>query len=271
MTLKLTALSLVFSLTCITVIRASSISSNDTGNGLSTNRINLMCNFQTLSAECEIFGVHEDGNDLKISSVIPKTDDLKNLTKFGSKYLTISKNFKIEAIPDEVGIYFPFLDNFRVTKTGVKVIQRRNFGGMNALRYLSLDSNKISVIYGDSFNDLSALESLYISNNRIEFLHPNLLEGLPKLRSFMADYNKISIISASLFRLNENLEWISLASNTLKDIMVDFRTFEKLVHLNFEKNHENCNIKFDEHVADPDIRLQKITDFQLQIEKFCKI
>jgi len=262
MTLKLITLSLPVAFTLIIFAGCESTVNNLT----TTADIFLVCDFQVLSAECQVSGLQNDVSELKVVEIIPKSENFENLT---TKFLTISKSYGFSSIPDKIGENFPNLESFRVTRTSITSIGHKDFEGMKDLRHLSLDSNRISIIYQDALYNLQNLESFYISNNKIEFLHPELFKNSLKLKSFIADYNFIPKLHERLFKNNPQLEWISLTKNKLKYIKVNFTELKNIFYANFEKNIEKCDVNLNEQSTDLEVRVQKVAEFQQEVEENC--
>lgn len=261
MTLKLITLSLPIAFTLIIFAGCESTVNNLT----TTADVFLVCDFQLLSAECQVSGLHNDVGGLKVVGTIPENE---NLT---TKFLTISKSYGFLSTPEKIGENFPNLESFRVTRTSITSIGRKDFQGMKDLRHLSLDSNRISIIYQDALYNLPNLESFYISNNKIEFLHPELFKNSLKLKSFIADYNFIPKLHESLFKNNPQVEWISLTKNKLKYIKMNFTELKNIFYANFEENVENCDVKLDEQSTELELRVQKVAEFQQKVEENCQI
>lgn len=74
--------------------------------------------------------------------------------------LSFRHNVKIFYLPDNVAESFPNLEGYTAWYCSVKEISKRNFNGLEKLKYLSLGGNQIEMIANGTFEDLVNLEFL---------------------------------------------------------------------------------------------------------------
>jgi Leucine-rich repeat (LRR) protein len=244
-------------------------------NESSSKVASLLCEFDESSAICELLADNLD-DDVKITAVYDRMNQINltsesidtNAMQERVKFMEITKTRMSLNIPQNVGGHFENLESFRITKTSLKFVARKPLENLVNLRHLSLDSNKIEIIYGDAFNDLVKLTSLYISNNKIDFLHPQLFVNCPRLRYFWCDYNKLEQIDGRIFENSKEIEWINLSHNRIVNVGIDFRELKKLIYVNLERNRGSCSFIFDEFLSNN--ASEKNSEFQEKVDENCK-
>jgi hypothetical protein len=130
----------------------------------------------------------------------------------------------------------PKFKELRINFSGLKYVERRQLAKLPQLTQLILDYNHIEHLSEDVFDDLVNLEELWVSVNQIKVLPPKLLWNLPKLKRFSATENHIELIPRDFFKYNRQLELISIHSNKITRIEVDFTLLPKLTFLSLEDN-----------------------------------
>lgn len=93
-----------------------------------------------------------DAPNMKIST---RDDFMKGLGFRGNR--------KIEFLPNNVNENFPNLLGYRADACLIREISYPNFRGLNMLRRLDLDVNRIEKIASDTFSDLTSLQIVYLS------------------------------------------------------------------------------------------------------------
>jgi hypothetical protein len=78
--------------------------------------------------------------------------------------LNFFENKNIFYLPENVTANFPNLIAYGASMCNVKTIAKKNFKGLNKLRWLGLHHNQIKKIPSDTFEDLKELEFLKLGN-----------------------------------------------------------------------------------------------------------
>lgn len=237
---------------------------------VASSSVFLTCNFKKFQSDCKFFS-DEDIKNLVESKIESVFSDNQSPVNADIKFISIANSDIPENLPENLSNFYPDLESLRVTKTRLRTIKHEGLRNLTKLRHLSLDSNKIDFILPKSFEDLASLESLFISNNKLDFLHENLFIKNSNFRSLWVDYNKIEELKAEIFINNPKLELISLAHNRLKNVQVNFVNLFKLFHVSFERNFENCNLKFDAFLKSEEDKNVGLREFQKGVEENCKM
>lgn len=93
------------------------------------------------------------------------TISLRNESKI--KGLTFSGNNRIIYLPDNVAGSFPNLEGYQAWKCNIKVISKPNFAGLDKLKVLWLNENRIEAIANNTFEDLNKLEDLRLCKKNL--------------------------------------------------------------------------------------------------------
>ena len=167
-------------------------------------------------------------------------------------------------LPNGFGNFYPNLAELEIRDTPLRGLQRRNFDGMKKIFLLSIENTKISSIPDDVFNDLPNLQELTTRKSRLTSLSPKLFHPLKNLRTFDGKFNKISQLQSKLFSKNTKLESINLSGNLLREIYINFTSFEKLSEVYLFK----CGC-VDVYFLKSNF-IFTLYDFQKLIDKRCK-
>lgn len=82
--------------------------------------------------------------------------------------LDLGENKNAEFLPENIAEKFPNLTVIYARNCALKSISRKNFRGLEKLRWASFLNNQIKQIDGDTFWDLVSLESLGLSNCKLK-------------------------------------------------------------------------------------------------------
>lgn len=109
--------------------------------------------------------------------------------------------------------------------------------GLNSLKILSLNYNKVKKIHKRAFRDLVNVEKIEMVYNNIETLDDELFMNNVNLKLVLLYNNQLKAISAQLFSKNINLESLQLQSNQISQIEKGFHTgLSKLTRADFASN-----------------------------------
>lgn len=161
-------------------------------------------------------------------------DFTKRAGEMALKLLIIDSD--IYQLPNKISHFFPNLQLFSVVNSNVKIVNRENFDGMDAVKALDLRRNKISTIPDDIFLDLISLRKIDFSGNLISILPSNAFNSVIHLSKFMANENLIELFDSDIFRHNHKLDEIHLWGNRIKAIRFDAKKFLKLSVFDLRKN-----------------------------------
>jgi Leucine-rich repeat (LRR) protein len=136
-------------------------------------------------------------------------------------------------LPNGFGNFFPNLAEIEVRETPLRELKRSNFEGMSKLIVLSIEDTKLSLIADDTFDDLVSLQELTIRKSLVATLSPKLFFPLKNLRAFDGKSNKFTRLESDLFTRNSKIESINFSGNVLRDIAVNFTSFENIIEVYF--------------------------------------
>lgn len=123
-------------------------------------------------------------------------------------------NGRVKYLPKQMGEKFPNLKDVFACCSGLTVVRKYYFEGMQNLRNLNLRENEIVTIEPDSFRDLISLEQLSFPNNKIETLDEKLFVTMVKLVDVWLSNNKIKFLSPTTFKIPDGqLSWVDLRNN----------------------------------------------------------
>ena len=115
-------------------------------------------------------GVHEEG----------KTNpDVEGLSFIGKK---------VEQFPRGIRSFLPFLTRLHIADCGLKEISRRDLLGLENLKILILNQNKLKALPDNLFKSMPDLEQIAFSNNEITRMSSKLFEPLNKEKLNFANF-----------------------------------------------------------------------------------
>ena len=95
---------------------------------------------------------------------------------------------KVEEFPRGVRSFFPFLTCLHIEECGLKEISRRDLFGLENLKILLLDKNKLKALPDDLFQNMFNLEGIQFSNNDITRMSSKLFKPLNQEKLILADF-----------------------------------------------------------------------------------
>lgn len=150
----------------------------------------------------------------------------------------------ISFIPKKIGDSFPNLQNFVITKSGLRYIEWRDFKNMKYLKILRLNENKIERISQCAFQYTENLEQINVDGNQLVSLNEKLFINLPNLTLFSANQNNLINLDSDLFQNNPRLSRMLFRENQLEVIRINFRQMRMLKFVDFRSN-ECIDISFN--------------------------
>ena len=111
--------------------------------------------------------------------------DVEGLSFFGKK---------VEQFPRGIQNFFPILTCLQIADCGLKKIARRDLLGLENLKFLFLNQNKLKALPDNLFKNMSKLEELDFSGNKITRMSSNLFKPLNKEILNLADFRGIPSI-----------------------------------------------------------------------------
>ncbi|XP_072227241.1 uncharacterized protein [Leuresthes tenuis] len=122
---------------------------------------------------------------------------------------------KLLTVPDDIpkdAVSVQLKDNL------LEKINKKDFGGMLKLRFLSLADNRIAHVDNESFIELVTLKTLHMHKNMLKNLTTNIFQGLSNLTVLTLSGNEIKFIHASAFESLTSLQSLDLGSNMLQQV-----------------------------------------------------
>ncbi|KAG5669080.1 hypothetical protein PVAND_016979 [Polypedilum vanderplanki] len=147
-------------------------------------------------------------------------------------------NSKTAILPYEIGKNFPNLVNFIAMNCHLRFINRNMFQDMSKLELLKLDHNEIEILSPFVFNELKNLKWLSLNDNNIPNLPSQVFSNLKRLSWVTINDNFLTKLDDNIFINNTRIELMSFKGNQLKEILVDFDSFKKLLYVDFR--HNDC-------------------------------
>ncbi|KAG5679016.1 hypothetical protein PVAND_008620 [Polypedilum vanderplanki] len=210
--------------------------------------IKLQCYFESFGNDgfgCRTVNLTSNSRRTFIKSILRlSTTNSKSKSKATNNDVNTfySYNGNITFIPKQIGEHFPNLNNFIITKTGLKYIEWRDFKHMGHLEMIKLNENKIEAISQCAFHYLENLKSINLDGNRIQILPLKLLTNLPNLTEFSANDNDITHLMTEMFKENQNLKTLLMNRNKIEVIEIDFHGWN-IDRVEF-KNNTCINMKY---------------------------
>lgn len=130
------------------------------------------------------------------------------------------------------------LTHVYLEKNRIEAVAYNSLLGLNHLKYLNLQDNKINVIHDRSFQDCQKIEYLYLNDNFISDLPENSFDGLRRLRMLNLGGNFLRNVSNTWFRDQFELEVLYLDRNRISYIEEGaFENLTSLVSLHLNSNN----------------------------------
>lgn len=121
--------------------------------------------------------------------------------------------------------------------TDLETLGENCFNGLNSLKILSLNYNKVRKIHKLALRDLVSVEKIEMVYNNIETLDDELFANNVNLKLVLLYNNQLKAISAQLFSKNTNLESLQLQNNQISQIEKGFYAgLSKLTRADFGSN-----------------------------------
>lgn len=121
--------------------------------------------------------------------------------------------------------------------TDLEVLGENCFTGLNSLKILSLNYNKLRKIHKLALRDLVSVEKVEMVYNNIETLDDELFVNNVNLKLVLLYNNQLKAISVKLFTKNVNLESLQLQNNEISQIEKGFHIgLTKLTRADFASN-----------------------------------
>lgn len=121
--------------------------------------------------------------------------------------------------------------------TDLEVLGEKSFEGLNNLKTLSLNYNKVKKVHKLAFRDLVNLEKIEMVFNQIDSLDDDTFVNNVNLKLVLLYNNQLKVISGSLFAKNVILESLQLQNNAISQIEKGFQTnLKMLMRADFSSN-----------------------------------
>lgn len=141
------------------------------------------------------------------------------------------------------------LEKIMIKASTFKPLQANIFSNCSALIELDLGSNAIDTIDRNSFAGLQNLKILKLNDNKLGNIIANVFNSLPSLETLDVSRNKLKEFDNRVFVDNKNLTYLNIAQNNIEFLKMDyFVGLELLSTLDATNNVINATQKemFDE-------------------------
>ncbi|XP_018333345.1 insulin-like growth factor-binding protein complex acid labile subunit isoform X1 [Agrilus planipennis] len=127
--------------------------------------------------------------------------------------------------------------HFCPNETYVNTSSLSPFLGLNSLKELNLEGNKISKIGNESLKGSIQLRNLYMSNNELYEIHEDAFQNVPSLMHLSLDNNNLETINSSTFFNLRELRTLILNNNQIRILPVPlFKDLKSLSTLSLSNN-----------------------------------
>ena len=109
------------------------------------------------------------------------------------------------------------IEYLQIVEKDITTMKRGDFAGLDALKILDLEGNRITKLDASVFSDLNALQYLILARNPLTAIGLELVP-LPNLKHVDFSACKLSSVSAKAFSSNHKLEAVFLAGNSLSEL-----------------------------------------------------
>lgn len=116
-----------------------------------------------------------------------------------------------------------------MTKNNFPIIKSDAFGGLRALKKLSLDGNNITTIKPFAFRGLPKLREISIQHTPLQTVAQFAFAGLQNITTILLSHNKILRVETNAFAGTSNVKTILLTNNPM--IRVETSAFSGLTHV----------------------------------------
>ncbi|XP_076010962.1 nyctalopin [Genypterus blacodes] len=162
-------------------------------------------------SECNLFNMPD--------RIFLEQTALKELLSYGNNFRRIPGAFR--GMENLTHIY--------LERNKIEAVAYNSLLGLDSLKYLNLQDNRIKVIHDQSFQDLVKLENFYLNDNVLTELPRLAFQGLSRLKMLNLGGNKLGNVSKTWFGDQVELEVLYLDRNQL--LFIEEGSFENLTSL----------------------------------------
>lgn len=123
----------------------------------------------------------------------------------------------VDRTPINIFSEFPNLETFELHITKIARMDRQTFANASQLKWIYMDSNKITELSAGTF-ELNQLWVLKLANNEIQSIDDFTFANLSSLVSLYLEYNKLTTISRNTFTGLVDLQRLYLFKNSIHAI-----------------------------------------------------
>ena len=150
------------------------------------------------------------------------------------------ENTGINTTKTDLIVYNPHIQGISFDKSGINIILKHAFLGLDALKVLILSHNILKILPPTVCQNLPQLQILKLDNNRLANLSSDIFKGQCERQLLLLDLsnNELTHISRDLFKAVSNLQTLDLKQNRLIQLFNDsFTTLTKLSILYLSDNN----------------------------------
>ncbi|XP_064637636.1 leucine-rich repeat-containing protein 24-like [Lineus longissimus] len=159
--------------------------------------------------------------EYRSSNRIMNCRDLRHLPQILEKdtvHSLLIEDSSLQVLQDNGFVSYTSLLFLRFKNCGIKSITQEAFFGLNDLKTLNMEGNRLTSVPFNIFHDLRALQHLYLSYNPIEELTEFAFLGLPLLETLSLEHCDIKKISPQAFIGLDRLKTLDLSYNRLNTL-----------------------------------------------------
>lgn len=181
----------------------------------------------------------------------------------GLKELFLNNNI-IAAFRTSLNVYHN-LEYLDVSSNVLDTLNEGNFKGLEHLKVLRLNRNKITLLPAETFQGLSSLKELYLDENFLEGLSSENFMHLQNLELLNLSQNKISYVDEKAFMGLKNLTTLLMRGNKLSVIpTASFQHISKIYKLDLGLNSFQ-NIPDDSFTSLKDLQELSLDGCEIQV------
>lgn len=173
--------------------------------------IKLNCDYKSVHSivsSCEVSAIEVKSRDEKISGV---SGTLPGVLNYGSiKTFKVVDSPKLEFIPSGIEDFFPNLEEFVVSETGLAAVHVDDLKKFPKLKRLDLSYNQLTALTSNLFEFNKNLEEIDLRGNNLTYIGSDLYINLPNLKQMdLTDNACINALAENSIELRKLADKIS--------------------------------------------------------------
>lgn len=224
--------------------------------------VEIVCDHGNQSRKCETLNLQVLNSQISVTNVRHKDKSAINLNEINE--LTI-KSQHVLHLPLNISDFLPNLEKISVKDTGLIVINKQAFEGLNSLSEIDFSQNKLTEVQSTYFEHAKNLLKIDLSQNEIASI--SSFKNLKAIKELRLNNNLLTKVLVGFFSENKNLELLTLNSNKLSQIASNFLDFSRN---NLRMVDLSDNLCIDEILDFPTDQIQLPINCSVEMEMECK-